>query len=487
MTEYEVYDMFLEFEENENFFDIKYKDIPVYDYTRYFYYKIMTCEYLNIENFIKPIINPINVKTNEYIKNHMLDLDKLKPHDILLNGDARRIKQEDGLFHDIYIDYLPDKLTNYSYICLEDPFWALFPHNRESHLTPAYSKNIFYNDDNVHAYYNAYFDKSMMVEDKIELTKIFTSITKKFTDKFNLNFDIATHKAVAHILYLLFTEPYYLKILEKVNPKIIFFIFHPHPGALSLLHCAKLKNIPIVEIQHGIFGEFEPIWHKFKNHTKSHILPDFVFALSPRVVIEDDMIMTTKNNKIKYVGYPFIERKVLQYSQSNPKDPNKKYILFLSQSNIGPKLAEYASSLADLLKDNKNYHIIYKLHPYELDKEYPCLKKHNITIINNLEKDIYYFASMCDIQIGVYSTAIYEILPFGLTTIIAKGIMGSDEALRLLSGINGVYSASSALDAYNIILNTPSKPKNEAFWPKIDNKLINKFVEEIIASKNNKQ
>ena len=480
MTEYEVYDMFLDFEEEENFFDIKYKDIPIYDYTRYFYYKVMCCEFLNIDNFWKPPINPTDVQTNEYIQSHLIDIDKLKHYDMLLMGDSRRIKQTDGLFHDIYIDYLPDKLTNYSHISIEDPFWTQFPHNPNSHLTPAYTDDLVYTDNIVHSYYNAYFDDNQMSEDKAELTKIFQEITKKYTERFQLDFEIATIKSVGHILYLLFTEPYFLQILDKVSPKIIFFIFHPNPGALSLLRCAKLRNIPIVEIQHGIFGEFEPIWHKFRNTSRPHQLPDYVFALSPRIVIEDDMVLTTQNNRIKYVGYPLLERKVKEYENVPKPDSKKKYILFVSQSNIGQSLAMYASNLADLLKDNDEYHIIYKLHPYELYKDYPCLKKDNITVINNLEKDIYYFANMCDIQVGVYSTAIYEAIPFGTTTIIAKGIMGSDEALRLLDGIDGVYSAPTAFDAYNVIMHNPSKPKGEDFWPRVTNDTINTFVEEII-------
>ena len=91
---------------------------------------------------------------------------------------------------------------------------------------------------------------------------------------------------------------------------------------------------------------------------------------------------------------------------------------------------------------------------------------------------------MCDIQIGVYSTAIYEALKFNITTIIADGIMGSSEAKNILKGIRGVYSARNAQEAFNIILSNPDKtPIINPVWQEIDPINYKKIIDDIIKKR----
>ncbi len=313
MTEYEVYDIFLNFEEQNNLFKYTYKDINIWDYARYHYYKVLNCTLLNMTNMIKTPVMPKNFETNDYIKEHCLNFDKLKPCDIILMGDTRRVKQSDGFFHDIYMDNIPDILTDYSYLCIEDPFWNFFPHKTVSHYIPAYTNNIMYTDNEILRFYNMLFDEHSMSEEKEYLTSILEVITRIFEEHFKIDFSSSKSNSLSFILFSLFTEDYYKKILKITNPKIIFILFHPNPSTWSLLRCAKLLNIPVIEIQHGIIGEFEPIWHKFKNTRKQHLLPDYIFSLSKRFFYENDMLLTEGKNKVKFVGYPFLENKIKQY------------------------------------------------------------------------------------------------------------------------------------------------------------------------------
>ncbi len=116
-----------------------------------------------------------------------------------------------------------------------------------------------------------------------------------------------------------------------------------------------------------------------------------------------------------------------------------------------------------------------------MNTDYRCLRKENITIINNLDKDLYYYANISSIQIGVYSTAIYEGTSFNTTTIIVDGIMGSQEAMKVLKNIQGVYCAKTAKEAFDIILNNPEKtPTDMSLWTPVNKNLYNKYVKQII-------
>ena len=77
--------------------------------------------------------------------------------------------------------------------------------------------------------------------------------------------------------------------------------------------------------------------------------------------------------------------------------------------------------------DNLDYKIIYKLHPSECEdwqKNFPWLEESDIEVVEFSGKEIYQLFAESEIQIGVYSTAIFEGLSFDLKTFLydAPGI-----------------------------------------------------------------
>lgn len=99
-------------------------------------------------------------------------------------------------------------------------------------------------------------------------------------------------------------------------------------------------------------------------------------------------------------------------------------ILILSQGPVGDALVKLAIELKKLVrKKGISARIIYKLHPNEYiswKKIYPELVDSEIEVVDNNEKDLYYYFSISTHQIGVFSTAIYEGMAFGVKTIIYK-------------------------------------------------------------------
>ena len=102
------------------------------------------------------------------------------------------------------------------------------------------------------------------------------------------------------------------------------------------------------------------------------------------------------------------------------KKYDKIIILFISQGTIGKELSKFATDLRGMLEVEK-YEIIYKLHPGEYDRwkaEYPWLINKGILVVDQNIHDMHYYFSQADIQVGIYSTALYEGLAYHLRTYV---------------------------------------------------------------------
>ncbi|MHA2020322.1 MAG: hypothetical protein ACW96N_01285, partial [Candidatus Thorarchaeota archaeon] len=117
------------------------------------------------------------------------------------------------------------------------------------------------------------------------------------------------------------------------------------------------------------------------------------------------------------VGFPYINMKRESYS----KVVKKNQILFISQYTIGEKLSKFAADLSMI--PEVEFEIVYKLHPQELSQwkeSYPWLAASNVRVIDQPEAVLHELFAESLILIGVYSTAVYEGLAFGLETFLVN-------------------------------------------------------------------
>ena len=87
-------------------------------------------------------------------------------------------------------------------------------------------------------------------------------------------------------------------------------------------------------------------------------------------------------------------------------------------------------------------------------------------------------------QVGVYSTAIYEGLAFGIPTFILRGMSGSEESEKLLSYMKkGVYFINDEKELYDSIqgkLTCPLKSDIDKLWKHNSLKNIEKELEKLL-------
>ena len=416
----ELIDKFIKFEYEEDLFNKEIQGVKFWHHIRFSIYKdIFKQKYnsgqelsdLSGKKFITKVCDRIMLIPNLILKNPLYGL---KQRNILVLNCARRIR--DGRYYDdIYTDDIL-KNINRTYYVLEEPCLG-------KHFKPIRTENIRYFD---YIYFiilvKIIFFKfinpkygNLCEKDVNELYLLLNNINKIFN--VNIDNDRAFKEIKKLILWYKLSKKYYEKILDKIKPKIIIEECSYAFSRFLINEIAKRKEIPTIELQHGVMGKYH-IAYNFYSKKKLETFPDYIFLFgeywkkNTRFPLESDRLIVT--------GFPYLEKKTMKVQQICKND---KKNIFLFISDTGKGLRQMAIKLDNLI-DHKKYKIIYKLHPkeyYRWEKKYQCLRYSNIEVIDNNDKDIYYYLSMSTFQIGVSSTAIIEGLRFNLKTFIYKG------------------------------------------------------------------
>lgn len=416
----ELIDKFIKFEYEEDLFNKEIQGVKFWHHIRFSLYKdIFKQKYkfsqelsdLSGKKFITKVCDRIMLIPNLILKNPLYGL---KQRDILVLNCARRIR--DGRYYDdIYTDDIL-KNVNRTYYVLEEPYL-------EEHFKPIRTENIRYFD---YIYFiiliKIIFFKfinpkygNLCEKDVNELYLLLNNINKIFN--VNIDNDRVFKEIKKLILKYKFGKRYYEKILDKIKPKVIIEECHHDFSRYLFNELAKERSIPTIELQHGVMGRYHIAYNFFKK-IKLDTFPDYIFLFgeywkkNTRFPLESDRLIVT--------GFPYLEKKTMKVQQICKID---KKNIFLFISSTGKGLSKMAIKLDNLI-DHKKYKIIYKLHPkeyYRWEKKYQCLRYSNIEVIDNNDKDIYYYLSMSTFQIGVGSMAIIEGLRFNLETYIYKG------------------------------------------------------------------
>ncbi len=396
---------------------------------------------------------------------------KEKDIDILLVADPRRILNKDKKYENIFIDNINIFLSKYyKTLIIEEPSYMAWMYAQPPHLVPTMSKNIKYTD---------------LIDLKCPIYRIFLKLFKRkvykqFLDEIDYiikifdreyNIDLTFRKEI----YLYSLEIYYLmrksyeKVINKINPKIVLFNYKPtEVKALINLICKKGK-IPTVNLQHGVISKDLSVEMQ-TNREKLDTFPDYLFAFGE--ILSQCPSKIYNENNIKYIGHPYLENKLkTKIEKPNFMKEGYKYILIVSQEVIGKEFSKFTSILADKLKNKKEYKIIFKYHPAEFNRDYKNLKKSNIIEIKSLKYDIYSIQKYSYIQVGSYSTGLYEGIIFDLPTVVIDGLYGSDNTIETLRFMKeGFYVIKNADELVDLIrfkkIKKPDNDDIQRIWKK---------------------
>ena len=194
---------------------------------------------------------------------------------------------------------------------------------------------------------------------------------------------------------------------------------------------SRYNDVEVIELQHGTFSKYH-LGYSFPNRKepleyfpdKFYVWNDFWRKIIKLPIDEKDVVVDS---------FRYMQKMRVRLCEKISKNNNQ--LVVLSQGVIGGLIAE---KLLDNLDYFKNFDIKYKLHPGEFDrwKSYEALVKlnkfDNVKIIKD-EIHLYELLAESCIQVGVFSTAIYEGVEFGCKTILLNlpGIEYMDRFVEL--------------------------------------------------------
>lgn len=174
-------------------------------------------------------------------------------------------------------------------------------------------------------------------------------------------------------------------------------------SAPELLAAASEASIPSIELQHGVIAKFGPHYH-YPGRPHVSYTPDWLLTFGPMWQKEVDLPAQTR---AVVIGSPsFRQRQHYMHA---------KCLLVLSQWAIGPKLADAVRTLAKAAVD---WRILFRPHPLEDSAAYARAFSYCPNVRVSRDEPLGDQFSNASVQLGVYSTALYEGMAYGLRTIL---------------------------------------------------------------------
>lgn len=404
MTHKELLEEFLNFEDENNLFDIRVEDIPLWEYTRFDMFNSLKHELVAVRHNVgtKKISKFQRAFKNYAVNtlfNNPLQIDKNV--ELLVFNHPRR-REVDSFYQDIHTDpFLPH--LNMDYAVIESVFnWG--------HLKPAKTSNLYYFDaiELPGVFKRILSSKEPPQKEIDKIDKILSLIEARW----GINLAHTKMTIIRLIRQYKSTYPRVEKLLRKIKPRAILSVVSYAFNNKIVAEVAHELGIKVIEVQHGIAGSLH-IGYNYKGNPSLKTVPDYFLAWGDYWVKHTRMAIKKEN--IKVVGYPYLDN----FREEHKAESNKKQLVFLSQ--MSEELGRFAEELATRLPD---YNIVFKAHPTEypiaLEKYAYLQNKDNVAIIANDKIPLYTIFQESDFVFGVNSTAMIEALGFCNTIFVIK-------------------------------------------------------------------
>jgi hypothetical protein len=168
--------------------------------------------------------------------------------------------------------------------------------------------------------------------------------------------------------------------------------------------------VPVVELQHGIVDPYN-YGYSYPGRVSKATFPDYLFTFGE--FWGEQAALPIPDDHVRPVGYPHLERSVEQHADLEPRDR----VVVVSTGEVGHRLSRLAVALAGA--PNCDCPVVFKPHPGEADRwreEYPWLVDAPVDVIGEDGPSLHRLFAQSSAQVGVYSTALYEGVRFGLET-----------------------------------------------------------------------
>lgn len=295
----------------------------------------------------------------------------------------------------------------YNFVFPENTVFFELPYNFE-YRKPRAFKNTYYHDyirimPLLMSKLNKNIGQEQMRTINAFVDYLKTNFDKKFEDSF---YETIKTRLIKEEKRLKYRKRYFLKLLDKIKPKVLFLNCAHYGDESYIIKWAKERGIITAEFQHGVVSKMHPAYNygdailnsrEYRKYTPDYFLT-YGKYWNKQIKIP---------GKTYVVGNPHFHESIRRYK--NIKDEENK-ILIVSQWTLTKEFVEIAKYLASEFKNKK---IIFKMHPGEI-KNYNLIKPLEAFNNINIQKDgdIYELLAKYESIVACYSTAVFEALAF---------------------------------------------------------------------------
>ncbi len=272
-----------------------------------------------------------------------------------------------------------------------------------------------------------------------------------------------------------FTE-LYDRLLDRVDPKLVVLVVGYSYRCLPMTKLARGRGIPVAELQHGTMGAAH-LPYNLAPGRRPDSFPDYLLTFGDWWR-ETCPSLPLPKEAVPAIGYAWLEAHRERARKID--DGSRTRLLVISQGTVGDELSRWALELHDALEGRVD--VRYKLHPGEIVSwraRYPALASAPFQVIDE-PTNIYDEFLRTDAVVGVYSTAMYEALAFGLPLFVAE-LAGSSTIRPLCdSGAATLCSSPAELvEAVRFAEPPPEEIRNRIWRPDARNNFW-RFVERFV-------
>lgn len=319
------------------------------------------------------------------------------PAELFFVGHPRRKRSSDGTWWDLYCDPILPELRG-RFVYAEEP-------DQGGHRTPARTPDVRYLDGVWLA--SALAERLARVRLPGDCATAFSEAGERLQRHTGVSVDpcAMARRALARRRAAL---PLYRSLLAKLRPRVVVVVVGY--GKESLIEAARERGVPVVELQHGVIHP-QHTGYAFPTGTKRHFA-DWLLTFGDHWC--DAVRYPIPRERVVSVGFPYFEAEAARFEATAKRDQ----VLFLSQPAIGARLSALAAGLAG----RHPWRVVYKLHPAEYGdwrERYPWLADARVQVLDSDDVLLYRLFAESRAQVGVFSTAVYEGLGFGLPTFLA--------------------------------------------------------------------
>ena len=272
-------------------------------------------------------------------------------------------------------------------------------------------------------------------------------------------------------------------ILKKISPKVVFLGVFYSAEATALTFACRRLGIPVVDVQHGKQGLYEPMygyWSVIPENGYS-ILPDYFWQWGGASVRQTASTLPEKTNRPAPIVGGNLWMGAWRQSKSGRLSPEparlfsrlktaKKRILITLQTFENPLLESWRDAMARAPAD---WLWLVRLHPHRRAVDSPAI----ISILNVLgvssydiddasAAPLYPLLAECDLLVTAFSSVAYEAHAFGIPAVVMHANARELYAADLQEGI--FHFAETADELLALAEAAPDLPRIRSKEPYIE-------------------